>query len=85
LRIVAQRRQLVVPSLFADFDADALARRLIPLSESTSGQGLSALPLGEKYELESQLRTPRHEVEAGGSSGETKELAAIAAASEVEE
>ena len=33
LRIVAQRRQLVVPSLFADVDPDALARRLIPLAE----------------------------------------------------
>ena len=32
LRIVAQRRQLVVPSLFADYDPDVLARRLIPLA-----------------------------------------------------
>jgi branched-chain amino acid transport system permease protein len=31
LRVIAQRRQIVVPSLFADYDADALERRLVPL------------------------------------------------------
>ena len=44
LRIVAQRRQMVVPSLFADYDPDALERRLIPLAEASGNSGLGALP-----------------------------------------
>ena len=38
LRIVAQRRQIVVPSLFADYDPEALERRLIPLAEASAQQ-----------------------------------------------
>ncbi len=55
LRIVAQRRQIVVPSLFADFDPDALARRLIPLAEASQDSGLNALPLEQRFALESEL------------------------------
>lgn len=43
LRIIAQRNQLVVPSLFADMDPDALHLRLIPLTAPNQGTGLSAL------------------------------------------
>lgn len=43
LRIVAQRNNLIVPSLFADVDPEALARRLIPLSPVSAGTGLHAL------------------------------------------
>lgn len=55
LRIVAQRRQLVVPSLFAGYDPDVLARRLIPLAEPSGNAGLNALPTGDRYALQSEL------------------------------
>lgn len=55
LRVIAQRRQIVVPSLFADYDADALERRLIPLAEPDSSAGLSALKPGEGFVLRSIL------------------------------
>lgn len=55
LRVIAQRRQIVVPSLFADYDAEALERRLIPLAEPDAGSGLSALPPDERYVLRSRL------------------------------
>ena len=55
LRIVAQRRQIVVPSLFADYDPDALENQLIPLAEPQMGQGLAALPADERWQLESGM------------------------------
>ncbi|MFZ6003524.1 MAG: ABC transporter permease [Actinomycetota bacterium] len=55
LRVIAQRRQIPVPSLFADYDAEALERRLIPLAEPDTGAGLGALPPGEGYVLGSAL------------------------------
>jgi branched-chain amino acid transport system permease protein len=42
LRIVAQRNQLVVPSLFADMDPEALHLRLIPMTAPIAGSGLQA-------------------------------------------
>ena len=55
LRVIAQRRQVIVPSLFADVDPEALERRLIPLSEPVDLAGLAALPLDQRYELPSEL------------------------------
>lgn len=55
LRIVAQRRGLVVPSLFADYDPEVLSRRLIPLGESDPTSGLSALPADMRFALASEL------------------------------
>ena len=55
LRIVAQRRQIVVPSLFADYDPEALEHQLIPLGEAQTGQGLAALPVDERWQLESGM------------------------------
>jgi hypothetical protein len=55
LRIIAQRRQIIVPSLFADLDPEALERRLIPLGEPLSGSGLAALGAGANYRLDSDL------------------------------
>ena len=43
LRIIAQRNQLVVPSLFADMDPEALHLRLIPITAPISGAGLQAI------------------------------------------
>jgi ABC-type branched-subunit amino acid transport system permease subunit len=42
LRIVAQRNELVVPSLFADMDPEALHLRLIPLAAPIAGSGTQA-------------------------------------------
>lgn len=49
LRIVAQRNQLVVPSLFADMDPAALHLRLIPLAPPLPGSGTQATH--RKYRL----------------------------------
>ncbi|HEY3239857.1 MAG TPA: branched-chain amino acid ABC transporter permease, partial [Acidimicrobiia bacterium] len=89
LRVVAQRRQMVVPSLFADYDPDVLARRLIPLAEPASGAGLGALPADARFSLKSGLYQGRgvriFGPAANGAEKETKEAVAIgAAASRVE-
>lgn len=55
LRVIAQRRQIVVPSLFADVDPDALDRMLVPLAEPDPASGLSVLPAGTRFELVSEL------------------------------
>jgi hypothetical protein len=55
LRIVAQRRQIVVPSLFADYDPEMLERRLVPLGEPMTGTGLAALPVTQRFALVSEL------------------------------
>ncbi len=82
LRIVAQRRQIVVPSLFADYDPDALERRLIPLAEASGNSGLGALPADARFSLASGLYQGRG-VRIFGRTGEpkeAKEAAAIGAA-----
>jgi hypothetical protein len=90
LRVVAQRRQMVVPSLFADYDPDVLARRLIPMAEPASGSGLSALPVSARFSLKSGLYQGRGQrifgpATGNGKDSETKEAVAIgAAASRVE-
>lgn len=59
LRIVAQRRQMIVPSLFADMDPLALERQLIPLAEPLPSSGLGALPLDQRYRLDSRMYKDR--------------------------
>jgi branched-chain amino acid transport system permease protein len=51
LRVVAQRRQLVVPSLFADVDPAVLEQQLIPLGEPAERTGLGALGSRSRYRL----------------------------------
>lgn len=83
LRIVAQRRQMIVPSLFADFDPEALAKRLIPLGESAPDAGLQALPADERYAKASELyqgRGQRFLAKLDPAGGSTKEAAALGAA-----
>jgi branched-chain amino acid transport system permease protein len=82
LRIIAQRRHIVVPSLFADYDPDALERQLIPLAEPDQLSGLAALPLDERYALESELYAGRGEriIDRLGPAKEDRETAAIGAA-----
>ncbi len=90
LRVVAQRRQMIVPSLFADYDPDVLARRLIPLAEPATGSGLAALPASARFSLKSGLYQGRGQrifgaAGNGNKDKETKEAVAIgAAASRVE-
>lgn len=82
LRIVAQRRQIVVPSLFADYDPDALARRLIPLAEESAVDGLGAIAGAERYALASELYQGRGQrfIEKLSPERQTREAAAITAA-----
>lgn len=81
LRVIAQRRHLVVPSLFADYDPDALERRLIPLGEMESSAGLAALPSDRRFVLRSRLYRSRQGERARGdedlavlTSGRMEEL-----------
>jgi branched-chain amino acid transport system permease protein len=55
LRIIAQRRQLVVPSLFADYDPEALEARLIPLADPAIDAGLGVLSHDDPFTLASDL------------------------------
>lgn len=55
LRIVAQRRHIVVPSLFADYDPDLHGRQLVPLSDPQPNSGLGALPADQRFTLTSEL------------------------------
>ncbi len=83
LRIIAQRRQMVVPSLFADVDPDAIARKLIPLGEPIPNQGLAALPFSQRYKKESGLYgEQRWLTPIGGKKRTTEEAAALGAAAE---
>ena len=84
LRIMAQRRQIVVPSLFADVDPDALAQKKIPLAEPLGSGGLAALPAAARYTLASELYLGKGQriVDKLGPATPTKEAAAIGAAAE---
>jgi branched-chain amino acid transport system permease protein len=84
LRIIAQRRQLVVPSLFADYDPEALEARLIQLAEPSNDSGLAALSASERYALESALYRGEGEriIEKLAGPRESREAAALSAASE---
>jgi hypothetical protein len=61
LRVIAQRRQIVVPSLFADYDADAEERQLIALGDIDPSSGLGALPADARFTLKSELYHGRGE------------------------
>lgn len=82
LRIVAQRRQIIVPSLFADYDPEVLERRLIPLGEPGASGGLAALPADRRYALASELYKGPGEriVDRLAPKREARETAALGAA-----
>jgi branched-chain amino acid transport system permease protein len=86
LRIVALRRQMVVPALFEDFDPETLERRLIPLAEAIEGTGLRALPYNQRYRLQSELYDIARSTADGTRSrlDDTKALGAAARAVESE-
>jgi branched-chain amino acid transport system permease protein len=82
LRVIAQRRRIVVPSLFADYDPELLARQLIPLGEPDPLNGLGALPNDRRFALESELYQGRGEriIDKLAPARQAAEAAAIGAA-----
>lgn len=80
LRIVAQRRRMVVPSLFADIDPNALELALAPLSEPIPGTGLVMLPLNHRYKTDSRLYRDRGKLKIGSRASD--DIRAIGAAAE---
>jgi len=66
LRIIAQRNQLVVPSLFADMDPEALHLRLIPLTAPVAGSGLNALR--RRYKIGTSMLALVRSASAGPSA-----------------
>jgi branched-chain amino acid transport system permease protein len=57
LRIVATRRGIVVPSLFADTDLEALREQRAPMVEPIPFRGLEAIPASRRY----RQHSPRHD------------------------
>jgi branched-chain amino acid transport system permease protein len=55
LRVVAQRRQIWVPSLFAGYDPATDGERLVPMAEPEQSAGLAALPADARWSLRSHL------------------------------
>lgn len=55
LRVVALRRHIVVPSLFADYSPEAWEKRLTPLAATAASQGLGALGADQRYSMPSRL------------------------------
>lgn len=80
LRIIAQRRQMVVPSLFADFDPFAIARRLIPLAEPIPNAGLASLPHHQRYKTRSDMYGMRGRLSDAANRKTTTEGRALGAA-----
>jgi hypothetical protein len=80
LRIIAQRRQIVVPSLFADYDPEAIERKLIPLSDPDANSGLAALGPGAHFRLGSELHGGAASAELRALRGREEERLAIGAA-----
>ena len=83
-RIVAQRRQLIVPSLMADYNPAALARRLMPISSPEPASGLSERIKSSRYRSFSDMYFARGRKLAGEAEGATaikrEEAAAFGAA-----
>jgi branched-chain amino acid transport system permease protein len=55
LRVVAQRRHLYVPSLFAGYDPDSDGERLVPMADPEPTAGLAALPPDARWSMRSRL------------------------------
>lgn len=64
LRIIAQRRRMVVPSLFADIDPAALELQLAPLAEPLPNAGLAAIGFRHRYRTDSRLYQDRGKLAA---------------------
>jgi branched-chain amino acid transport system permease protein len=55
LRVVAMRKHIIVPSLFADYSPEAWEKRLAPLAPAVQSQGLGALKPDQRYTLPSKV------------------------------
>lgn len=79
-RIIAQRRRMIVPSLFADMDPEAMNQRLAPLAEPLTNAGLAALPFDQRYRTKSELYGDRRRMRDGtrGRADVTRALGAAA-------
>ncbi|MFN2465080.1 MAG: hypothetical protein ABR598_02305 [Candidatus Dormibacteria bacterium] len=80
LRIIAQRNQMIVPSLFADIDPGALHQRLVPLGTpltSTSGGATR-----DQYAITASRYHRLHSARSAGVSGESNVIGAAALASD---
>jgi branched-chain amino acid transport system permease protein len=55
LRVIAMRRNIVVPSLFSDYSPEAWEKRLAPLSPPVQSHGLAALRHDQRYRLPSRI------------------------------
>jgi branched-chain amino acid transport system permease protein len=79
-RIIATRRQIVVPSLMADFDPKVIEKQLIPLGATESDTGLDALGRGAAgYRLDSGLYDAEQD-ETDGRRGAPDDRSALGAA-----
>lgn len=82
LRIVAQRRQMVVPSLMPDYDPELVEKQLIPLAEPIPGAGLQALPPDRRYTAASELYAERGRPDGSRRRRDGEETAALGAAAQ---
>jgi hypothetical protein len=82
LKIIAQRRQMVVPALFSDVDAEAVENQLIPLVEVIPEEGLSALPHDRRYRSGSGLYGARGRAARDGDRKRGEDAAALGAAAQ---
>lgn len=81
LRIIAQRKRMVVPSLFADIDPEVVSRQVAPLAEPLPNTGLVAIPYNRRYKSESRLHGLRGKLAGNGASEVARrEMAAFDAA-----
>jgi branched-chain amino acid transport system permease protein len=86
LRIIAQRRNMIVPALFRGVDAATLAKRLTPMSPPLAGAGLAALPRDARWSIGSRMHgMPGHSLSAEESIDEAQLFAAAAAAMDADD
>jgi len=86
LRIVAQRQQVVVPSLFADVDPEVLEKQLVPLAEPAERTGLAGVHKRTGYALSSSLHgDAESRKKAAGAPDERAMLTQLAERAGVEE
>ncbi|MGH2812131.1 MAG: hypothetical protein ACRDI1_05400, partial [Actinomycetota bacterium] len=84
-RIIAQRRRMVVPSLFADLDPAEMLRQLAPLAEPVPNSGLGALPVNLRYRTTSWLYGTRGKVDGAERRAAAEAQAFEAAADRIED
>ena len=81
LRVIAQRRGMIVPALFRGVDAATLANRLTPMSAPLTSAGLAALPREARWSIDSRMHgKPGHALSDDESMDEQQLLTAAAAA-----